>query len=156
MPDAAAVFTGDILFAASTPVMWAGPVSSWIAAADLILSLEPGIIVPGHGPLATPQMVRDLQEYLRFVQRESRQRFAAGMDAVAAADDIDLGPYANWGDAERIAVERRDGLPRAGSRTPCLPRAGAVRAHGALEGSPSPTRGLMTSRAPPPCTEPET
>jgi glyoxylase-like metal-dependent hydrolase (beta-lactamase superfamily II) len=104
VPDAAAVFTGDILFAASTPVMWAGPVSSWIAAADAILSLEPTVIVPGHGPLATPQMVRDLQAYLRFVQRESRRCFAAGIDAVAAADDIDLGPYANWSDAERIAV----------------------------------------------------
>ena len=102
VPDAAAVFTGDIVFAASTPVMWAGPVSSWIAATELILSLEPRVIVPGHGPLATPQMVRDLQEYLRFVQRESRQRFAAGIDAVA--DDIDLGPYADWGDTERIAV----------------------------------------------------
>jgi cyclase len=104
VPDAAAVFTGDILFAASTPVMWAGPVSSWLAAAERILSLEPRVIVPGHGPLATAQMVRDLQEYLRFVQRESRRRFAAGMDAVTAADDIDLGPYADWGDAERIAV----------------------------------------------------
>jgi cyclase len=104
VPDAAAVFTGDILFAASTPVIWAGPVSSWLAAAERILSLEPRVIVPGHGPLATAQMVRDLQEYLRFVQRESRQRFAAGMDAVAAADEIDLGPYADWGDAERIAV----------------------------------------------------
>jgi cyclase len=104
VPDAAAVFTGDILFAARTPVMWAGPVSNWIAAADRILSLEPKVIVPGHGPLATPQMVSDLQEYLRFVQRESRGRFAAGMDAVAAADDIELGQYASWGDAERIAV----------------------------------------------------
>jgi cyclase len=104
VPDAAAVFTGDILFAASTPVMWAGPISSWLAAAERILSLEPRVIVPGHGPLATPQTVRDLQEYLRFVQRESRQRFVAGMDAVAAADDIDLGPYADWADAERIAV----------------------------------------------------
>lgn len=104
VPDAAAVFTGDILFAASTPVMWAGPVSNWLVAAEKILTLDPSVIVPGHGPLATPQMVRDLQEYLRFVQRESSQRFAAGMDAVAAADDIELGPYADWGDAERIAV----------------------------------------------------
>ncbi len=104
VPDAAAVFTGDILFAASTPVMWAGPVSNWLAAAERILTLNPSVIVPGHGPLATPQMVRDLQEYLRFVQRESSRRFAAGMDAVAAADDIELGPYAEWVDAERIAV----------------------------------------------------
>jgi len=104
VPDAATVFTGDILFATTTPVMWAGPVSNWLAAADRILALKPSVIVPGHGPLATPQMVRDLQEYLRFVQIESRRRFDAGMDAVAAADDIDLGPYADWGDAERIAV----------------------------------------------------
>lgn len=104
VPDAAAVFTGDILFAATTPVMWAGPVSNWLAAADRILALKPSVIVPGHGPLATPQMVRDLQGYLRFVQIESSRRFAAGMDAVAAADDIELGPYADWGDAERIAV----------------------------------------------------
>jgi glyoxylase-like metal-dependent hydrolase (beta-lactamase superfamily II) len=104
VPDAGAVFTGDILFARSTPVMWVGPVSSWQAAAERILALEPSVIVPGHGPLATPQMVRDLQEYLGFVERESRRRFESGMDAVAAADDIDLGPYADWGDAERIAV----------------------------------------------------
>ena len=78
--------------------------SNWLAAADRILALEPSVIVPGHGPVATAQMVRDLQEYLRFVRRESSHRFAAGMDAVAAADDIELGPYADWGDAERIAV----------------------------------------------------
>jgi hypothetical protein len=26
------------------------------------------------------------------------------MDATAAADDIDLGPYSDWNDCERIAV----------------------------------------------------
>lgn len=104
VPDARAVFTGDILFARCTPVMWAGPISSWLGAADRILELDPQIIVPGHGPLADAQTVRDLQDYLRFVQREAGARFAQGMDAEAAADDIDLGAYADWGDAERIAV----------------------------------------------------
>jgi cyclase len=104
VPDARAVFTGDILFARCTPVLWAGPVSSWLAAADRILALEPAVIVPGHGPLADLAMVRDLQEYLRFVQREASARYDAGMDAEAAADDIELGAYADWGDAERIAV----------------------------------------------------
>lgn len=104
VPDARAVFTGDILFAHCTPVMWAGPVSSWLGAADRILALDPAVIVPGHGPLADAGMVRDLQDYLRFVKREATARFEAGIDAEAAADDIDLGPYADWGDAERIAV----------------------------------------------------
>jgi cyclase len=104
VPDACAVFTGDILFIEGTPVMWAGPVSAWLGAAERILALEPEVIVPGHGPLADPQGVRDMQQYLRYVQGEATARFDAGMDPVAAADDIDLGPYAAWGDRERIAV----------------------------------------------------
>jgi glyoxylase-like metal-dependent hydrolase (beta-lactamase superfamily II) len=104
VPDARAVFTGDILFSRGTPVTWAGPVSRWVAAAERILSLDPAVIVPGHGPLADPQMVRDMQGYLRFVEREATLRFQAGMDPDAAADDIDLGPYADWNDRERIAV----------------------------------------------------
>ena len=75
VPDADAVFTGDILFAAATPVMWAGPVSNWIEAAEHIIALAPSVIVPGHGPLASLQMVRDLQDYLRFVQHEARLAF---------------------------------------------------------------------------------
>jgi hypothetical protein len=49
-------------------------------------------------------MVHEMQDYLRFVEREATLRFQAGMDATAAADDIDLGPYADWNDRERIAV----------------------------------------------------
>jgi len=104
VPDARAVFTGDILFIKGTPVMWAGPLSHWLAATERILALDPEVIVPGHGPLADPQMVREMEGYLRFVEREATLRFQAGMDPIAAADDIDLGNYAEWGDRERIAV----------------------------------------------------
>jgi len=145
VPDAAAVFTGDILFAASTPVMWVGPVSNWLAAAHHILALEPSVIVPGHGPLAKLQMVHDLQAYLRFVRRESGRRFAAGMDAVAAADDIELGPYADWGDAERISVNVEMVYRELDAGRPAVPVPGLL-AHGAVEGTPSPS-GVLTRAA---------
>jgi cyclase len=32
VPDARVVYTGDLLFAGVTPVMWHGPVSGWLAA----------------------------------------------------------------------------------------------------------------------------
>ena len=51
VPDADAVFTGDILFIEGTPIVWAGPVSNWIAACDLIIDLGARTIVPGHGPV---------------------------------------------------------------------------------------------------------
>ena len=48
--------------------------------------------------------VRDVQRYLQYVEREARARFEAGIDADAAADDIDLTQFSDWGDPERIVV----------------------------------------------------
>lgn len=102
--DADTVFTGDILFIEGTPIVWAGPISNWLAACDLIEALNPTHIVPGHGPLTDLSGVREVADYLRFVEAESIARFEAGMGPEDAARDIGLGRYAGWKDAERIAV----------------------------------------------------
>jgi glyoxylase-like metal-dependent hydrolase (beta-lactamase superfamily II) len=104
VPDADVVFTGDLLFIEGTPIMWDGPVSNWLAACDRILDLRAPVIVPGHGPVTDESGVRDVQRYLTYVSDESRKRFDAGMDEHAAADDIDLTDFRDWGDPERIAV----------------------------------------------------
>ena len=103
-PKDKTVFTGDILFIDGTPIMWAGPVSNWIAACDKILAMDVDVIVPGHGPVTDKNGVRQVQEYLRFCDREARKRFVAGLSAADAARDIALGDYSSWLDAERIAV----------------------------------------------------
>lgn len=103
-PKDKVIFTGDILFIDCTPIMWAGPVQNWLRACDLIVDLDVDAIVPGHGPITDKAGVRKVAEYLRFVEREAKQRFDAGMSSEDAALDIALGEYDSWGDAERIAV----------------------------------------------------
>lgn len=104
VPGAKTVFTGDILFIEGTPIMWAGPVSNWIAACNRIIAMDVDVIVPGHGPLTDKAGVREVADYLAFIEREARARHAAGLSAEDAARDIGLGRYATWKDAERIAV----------------------------------------------------
>jgi cyclase len=104
LPDEGVVFTGDILFHGGHPIVWAGPVSNWIAACDRILALTPLVVVPGHGPLAGPQAVADLKGYFEYLTVETRRRFDAGMGATEAAHDIDLGPYSDWSEDERVVV----------------------------------------------------
>ncbi|HVV37053.1 MAG TPA: MBL fold metallo-hydrolase [Acidimicrobiales bacterium] len=104
VPDAAVVFTGDIVFHKGTPIMWAGPVDNWIAACDRICSLHPTVVVPGHGPVTDPAGVRETRDYLAFVRDEATTRHAAGMHYLDAANDIDLGPFADLGDKGRIVV----------------------------------------------------
>lgn len=104
VPSARTVFTGDIVFVDVHPVMWAGPVGSWIAACERILELDAEIVVPGHGPVTDAAGVRALMGYLRFVEAEAKKRYEAGLAVFDAAMDIALGDYSSWGDSERIVV----------------------------------------------------
>ncbi|HEY7739395.1 MAG TPA: MBL fold metallo-hydrolase [Steroidobacteraceae bacterium] len=104
VPHDRSVFTGDLLFIDVTPIMWAGPVGNWLAACDRILALGAENIVPGHGPMTDAAGVRRLQEYLRWVDREARQRFDSGLALDEAILDIAPGVYRHWLDAERLAV----------------------------------------------------
>lgn len=104
VPGDRTLFTGDILFVEGTPIIWVGPVANWIAACDRILGLDVEIIVPGHGPITDARGVEATKAYLEMLQAEARLRYDAGLPAQEAAKDIDLGDFASWGDAERIAV----------------------------------------------------
>lgn len=104
VPDAKTVYTGDILFIGGTPIVWAGPLSNWIAACDLMLGMDIDTVVPGHGPLTGKGGITQVRDYLAFVEREATQRFHAGMDAWDAARDIALNGFGEWGERGRISV----------------------------------------------------
>lgn len=103
-PDDRAVFTGDILFIESTPIMWQGPVANWIKACMLIEDMDVDLIVPGHGPITDKHGVVHVRQYLQYVQKQARDRYDAGMSVIEAAKDIELAEYSAWSDPERIVV----------------------------------------------------
>ena len=103
-PQDKTVFTGDILFIGGTPIVWAGPLANWIAACDRMLGMDVETVVPGHGPVTDKAGVAQVRDYLTFVAGEAKARHDAGMSAWDAAQDIALGPYGDWGEFGRIAV----------------------------------------------------
>jgi len=110
VPDAGVLFTGDILFVGCTPVMWAGPLSNWLKALDLIERLEPDIVVPGHGPLTDRSGAALVRGYWTFLADAARTRFDKGLGADAAARDIAqsaqfeaLG-FMDWDSPERVVM----------------------------------------------------
>lgn len=109
VPDAKTVYTGDILFIGGAPIVWAGPLENWIAACDLIASLDVETVVPGHGPVTDKAGVTQVRDYLSFVLREAEGRHLAGIDAFDAAKEIAkslLGSsaFGNWQEFGRISV----------------------------------------------------
>lgn len=103
VPSAGTIFTGDLLFIGGTPIIWAGPLSNWVKACDVMLELGAERIVPGHGPITDRAGIRSVRDYLTFVDEQARARHAAGMSAEEAIADIALGEYADVAEHGRIA-----------------------------------------------------
>lgn len=104
LPDDKVLFSGDILFIEGHPILWNGPVRNAVDACDAILAMDLDVIVPGHGPLTDKAGVERVKRYWQHLEREARQRFAAGMSAADAARDIPLGEFASWRDAARMVI----------------------------------------------------
>ncbi|WP_033294722.1 MBL fold metallo-hydrolase [Amycolatopsis jejuensis] len=102
VPEHGVVFAGDIVFHRTTPMVWTGPLSNVVAACELILSLDPAVVVSGHGSAAERTGIRDLCDYLTMVHEHASARFAAGDTSFEAFKSIDLGRYRLWAHGSRV------------------------------------------------------
>ncbi len=129
------VFSGDILFIGSHPIVWDGPVSNWIRACDRpMLELDRrDLIVPGHGPphrqgrrtadqVSTGSTSRRRRR-ARFVPRGCRRGRGRARHRARRVRAL-ARPRARRG-------ERRHDLPRALGRSNEARSAGLARPHGA-------------------------
>jgi glyoxylase-like metal-dependent hydrolase (beta-lactamase superfamily II) len=96
VPKEKVVFAGDVIFRECTPMGWNGTYEKWIKVIDLILSLDPDVIVPGHGPVCGIEGAMEVKAYLGYVREESKRYFGQGLSALEASKKIDFGPYAGW------------------------------------------------------------
>ncbi|WP_324783637.1 MBL fold metallo-hydrolase [Streptomyces sp. H51] len=105
LPAQRTVCAGDVLFQGDHPVHWNGPLAGIAAACETILGLDPETVVPGHGPVMSPQDVRGQLAYLRGLEELVHARHAAGLTvAEAAADIIATGYHDHLGLPERIVI----------------------------------------------------
>ncbi len=102
VPCERVVFAGDVVFRGCTPLGWTGTFQRWQATLDLVLWLDPDVIVPGHGPVCGIEGAMEMKAYLDYVREESRRWFDHGLSAVEACGRIDLGPYGEWRSPARI------------------------------------------------------
>jgi glyoxylase-like metal-dependent hydrolase (beta-lactamase superfamily II) len=91
IPGERILFSGDIVYtqrlAAVLPI---SRTKDWLEAFARIESLQPKLIVPGHGaPAKLAQAHRDTRGYLAYLRAESKRLFETGAGPSDAADRID-------------------------------------------------------------------
>jgi cyclase len=121
--DRSVLFCGDLIFNGGTPFLLMGSVSGAIEVLEeVLMPLGARTIVPGHGPVfeGTGPIEATL-DYLRFVQQTAVSGRAAGLTALQAAVQADLGPFAGWPDAERLAGNLHRGYAELAGAPPGAP-----------------------------------
>ena len=105
IPQARVVFLGDIGFFGVTPLNGSGFIADWIKVCDSLLQdPQAQILVPGHGPVGGKADLKLMRDYLALLLEAGRRSYAAGISAGRAAAQLDLGVYASWTDADRVAT----------------------------------------------------
>ncbi len=102
VPKERVVFAGDVLFRLCTPMGWTGSYERWFQCLDLMIQLDPEVIVAGHGPLCGIEGAMEMKAYLQYVRDESKKCFDAGLPALEAAKRIEFGPYGEWAAPARL------------------------------------------------------
>ncbi|MEX0751098.1 MAG: MBL fold metallo-hydrolase, partial [Dehalococcoidia bacterium] len=104
LPGERVLFAGDLAFFYVTPLAHEGHIGNWIKIVERILDeVDADVIVAGHGPVGAKDDWRAMLSYLQLVHDRGRRAFDAGASEQEAIRSIDLGEYAEWVDAERIA-----------------------------------------------------
>jgi cyclase len=108
LPDEAVLYSGDLVFAGITPLVFMGSVTGALKAIDWLESFEPSIIVPGHGPVLVGADIAGVLEehrrYYRLVLDVAERGIADGLSPLEAAKAASLGEFAEWPDPERIVL----------------------------------------------------
>lgn len=107
--DVRVLFAGDIVFNGVAPLMWTGPVGNWIAALELIESLEPDVVVGGHGPLCGLTEVALLRDYWTWLRDEVASASHDESPVVLTERLLrshawTAGPWSEWRNPERTLI----------------------------------------------------
>ncbi len=123
IPERSVLFCGDLIFNGGTPFLLMGSVSGAIEVLEhVVRPLGARTIVPGHGPVfEDPGPIDATLDYLRFVQDVAARGRQAGLSPLQAAQETELGRFAGWADAERIAGNLHRAYAELGGAPPGAP-----------------------------------
>jgi glyoxylase-like metal-dependent hydrolase (beta-lactamase superfamily II) len=95
------------------PNMRSAPPSEWIQTVKKIQLVDANMIVPGHGFIDAPDVMKDelnsFEKSLEYIVAEVTRLHNSGVDVETAMKQVNWGPYATWPVADRngpTAVQR--------------------------------------------------
>jgi glyoxylase-like metal-dependent hydrolase (beta-lactamase superfamily II) len=91
------LFAGGLVTSARIPELRDGKLQGWMDALTALQEIPARLVVPGHGPVASPDAIAATRAYLGALDRKARELYDAGRSLLEAVDESALPEYAHWG-----------------------------------------------------------
>jgi cyclase len=125
-PGPRVLLTADLCLNGVTPLAIHGSQIGWAETLVHLSGLEPGIVVPGHGPVTTARTLDDLRDYLLRLTAAGEAAVRAGVAIDDVMAEFDAGPVAGWLDGERTKQNLIKAIDEARERAGYLPGVGPL------------------------------
>lgn len=92
------LFAGDLYFSGRIPYVAGADSKAWLNALDSIFEVDPGVVVPGHGP-ASKDIARDIlltRNYLNFLRQEMGEAVEDMLDFEEAYQNTDWSQFEGY------------------------------------------------------------
>jgi cyclase len=104
LPDDRVLVSGDLVFDGGTPLLAEGSPSGLARTLEELGELDPLTVVPGHGGLCGPEVIKSTLEYVRWLLELAALARAEGLSPIEAARQADLGRWAGLRESERLVA----------------------------------------------------
>jgi glyoxylase-like metal-dependent hydrolase (beta-lactamase superfamily II) len=125
-PACRVLVAGDLCVNGVTPLAIHGSQLGWAEALAKLIALDPAVVVPGHGPVASATELGWLRDYLVRLTTTAEAAVREGAEVQDGLAEFDPGPVAGWLEAERTKQNLTKAMDEARERVGYLPGLGPV------------------------------
>ena len=109
-PESGVLFTGDLVYLDRIPYTHEARVRGWIAALGKLQKIPARRIVPGHGPIADPERIRETYDYLAALVADTQNHYNRGVSVIDLLKDpaMNLPRFEGWalyGDTHPLNIQ---------------------------------------------------
>ena len=109
-PQSGVLFAGDLVYLDRVPYTHEARVRGWVAALHELERIPARRIVPGHGPIADPERIRETYDYLAALVADTQNYYDRGVSVIDLLQDpaMNVPRFEGWalyGDTHPLNIQ---------------------------------------------------